>query len=68
MLELELAFKFAEETAQQLGYFGGRGSLKYEENEIATLEGDVYSDGYSDALLQLKIAVPFGAKEPVGKR
>ncbi len=50
VLELELGFKFAEETSQQLGYFGGRGSLKYEENEIATLEGDVYSDGYSDAL------------------
>ena len=64
-LELELAFKYSEATGQQLGFFGGKGSLSYEENVIAALEGDVYSDGYSDALLQLKISVPFGSKEPV---
>ncbi|HXD54014.1 MAG TPA: PKD domain-containing protein [Solirubrobacteraceae bacterium] len=63
-LELELLFKYAEATEEQLGFFGGKGTLKYEDNEIATLEGDVYSDGYSDALLQVKIGVPFGSKEP----
>jgi PKD repeat protein len=65
VLELELAFKYSDEGGGHLGFFGGRGTLKYEENEIATLEGDVYSDGYSDALLTLKIGVPFGSKEPV---
>lgn len=63
-LELELAFKYAEATEAALGFLGGKGTLKYEDNEIATLEGDVYSDGYSDALLQVKIGVPFGSKEP----
>ncbi len=65
VLELELAFKYAEATEAALGFFGGKGTLKYEDNEIATLEADVYSDGYSDAQLQLKIGVPFGSKEPV---
>jgi len=65
VLELELAFKYSEATEQQLGFFGGKGSLAYENNVIASLEGDVYSDGYSDALLQLKIGVPFGSKEPL---
>jgi hypothetical protein len=65
VLELELAFKYAEESGEQLGFFGGKGTLKYEDNEIATLEADVYSDGYSDALLTLKINLPFGSKEPV---
>ena len=65
VLELELAFKYSEQEGERLGFFGGRGTLKFEENEIATLEGDVYSDGYSDALLTLKIGVPFGSKEPV---
>lgn len=65
VLELELAFKYSDEEDGHLGFFGGKGTLKYEENEIATLEGDVYSDGYSDALLLLKIGVPFGSKEPV---
>jgi PKD domain len=65
VLELELAFKYAEASEDQLGFFGGKGTLKYEDNEIATLEGDVYSDGYSDALLTLKIGLPFGSKEPV---
>lgn len=65
LLELELAFKYAEATETELGFFGGKGTLKYEDNEIATLEGDVYSDGYSDALLLLKIGVPFGSKSPI---
>jgi hypothetical protein len=65
VLELELAFKYAEASEEQLGFFGGKGTLKYEDNEIATLEADVYSDGYSDALLTLKINLPFGSKEPV---
>ncbi|MGA2454438.1 MAG: PKD domain-containing protein [Solirubrobacteraceae bacterium] len=65
VLELELGFRYSEGNEQQLGFFGGKGTLKYEENEIATLEGDVYSDGYSDALLLLKIGVPFGSNSPV---
>ena len=65
VLKLELGFRYSEGNEQQLGYFGGKGTLKFEENEIATLEGDVYSDGYSDALLLLKIGVPFGSNNPV---
>lgn len=63
-LELELSFKYAEETTEQLGFFGGKGVLKLKDEEIATLEGDVYSDGYTDALLQVKFGVPFNSKEP----
>jgi hypothetical protein len=65
VLELELEFKFREATEKELGFFGGEGRLSYKENKIASLSGDVYTDGYVDAALNVELKLPFGSKEPV---
>ncbi len=65
VLELELEFKYREATEKELGFFGGEGRLSYKENKIASLAGDVYSDGYVDAALKVELKLPFGSKEPV---
>ena len=65
VLEVELEFKFREQTEKELGFFGGEGRLSYKENKIASLAGDVYTDGYVDAALKVEIKLPFGSKEPL---
>ncbi len=66
-LELTLAFEYAEPTETELGFFGGKGQLTFLGDEIATLEGDVYSDGYTDALLKIDLQLPFGSKDKVAE-
>lgn len=67
VLELELEFRYREanEHPPELGYFGGEGRLLFKENKIASLAGDIYSDGYVDAALKVQLSLPFGSKEPV---
>lgn len=67
LLELELAFKFREETKTELGFFGGQGKLSYKEDEIATLAADVYTDGYIDAQVKFDLHFPFDSDEPLIK-
>jgi len=67
LLELELAFKFREETTTELGFFGGQGKLSYKEDEIATLAADVYTDGYIDAQVKFDLHFPFDSDEPLIK-
>jgi PKD repeat protein len=64
-LELTLQFRYAEPFEGQLGYFGGKGSLSLDKDEIATLAADVYSDGYVDAQLKIDLKLPFESKEPI---
>jgi hypothetical protein len=65
LLELEFDFKFREATSEQLGFFGGKGSLSLYDDEIASIAADVYSDGYVDAEVQLNIHFPLDSKSPV---
>ena len=65
VLELELEFRYREQTEKELGYFGGEGRLSYKENKIASLAGDIYTDGYVDAALKVELKLPFGSKEPL---
>jgi PKD domain len=65
LLELELAFKYQEETKTALGFFGGEGKLSYKSDAIATLAADVYSDGYVDAQVTFNLHFPFDSSEPV---
>lgn len=67
VLELELAFKFREETSTELGFFGGQGKLSYKEDEIATLAADMYTDGYIDAQVKFDLHFPFDSDEPLIK-
>jgi PKD repeat protein len=66
-LELTLQFEYAEPTLTELGFFGGKGQLTFHGDEFATLEGDVYSDGYTDALLKIDLQLPFESKSPVAE-
>jgi PKD domain-containing protein len=63
-LELTLEFKFREATSTELGFLGGQGKLSYKDDDIATLAADVYSDGYTDAKLDIDLHFPFDSKEP----
>ena len=65
LLELEFDFKFREATSEQLGFFGGKGSLSLYDDEIASIAADVYTDGYVDAEVQLNIHFPLDSKSPV---
>jgi hypothetical protein len=65
LLELEFDFKFREATSQELGFFGGKGSLSLYDDEIAKVAADVYSDGYIDAEAALNIHFPFDSKSPL---
>ena len=67
VLELELEFRYREQNEHppELGYFGGEGRLSFKENQIASLAGDVYSDGYVDAALKVQLSLPFGSKSPI---
>jgi PKD repeat protein len=65
LLELELAFKYREETKTELGFFGGEGKLSLRGDNIATLAADVYSDGYVDAQVKFNLHFPFESSEPV---
>jgi hypothetical protein len=65
LLELEFDFKFREATSQELGFFGGKGSLSLNDDEIAKIAADVYSDGYVDAEAALNIHFPFNSKSPL---
>jgi PKD repeat protein len=65
--ELELAFRFREATSEELGFFGGKGTLSLMGHEIASLAADVYTDGYMDAQLKFHIQVPFESSEPFAK-
>jgi hypothetical protein len=65
LLELEFDFKFREATSEELGFFGGKGSLSLFDDEIAKIAADVYSDGYVDAEAALNIHFPFNSKSPV---
>ena len=67
VLELELEFRYREQTEKELGYFGGEGRLSFKENKIASLAADVYSDGYVDAALKVQLSLPFGSKSPVAE-
>ncbi len=64
-LELTLEFRYAEPFEGKLGYFGGKGSLTLDKDEIATLAADVYSDGYVDAQLKIDLQLPFESKDPI---
>ena len=55
---IELSFKYADSTSTTLGFFGGQGTVKLGGQQIAQLQGDVYSDGYVDAALQVGIKEP----------
>ncbi|MDE3131605.1 MAG: hypothetical protein KGL16_10675, partial [Acidobacteriota bacterium] len=55
---IELSFKYSDSTSTTLGFFGGQGTVKVGGQQIAQLQGDVYSDGYVDAALEV------GLKEP----
>jgi PKD repeat protein len=66
-LELTLQFRFREATENALGFFGGKGSLSFKDDEIAQLAADVYSDGYVDALVKFDLHFPFESKDPVIK-
>ena len=57
-LELTLSFKFREAQGEELGFFGGQGQLELDEDKIATLAADVYSDGYIDAKLSVDLKFP----------
>jgi PKD repeat protein len=57
-LELTLSFKYREEQGEELGFFGGQGQLELDEDKIATLAADVYSDGYIDAKLSIDLKFP----------
>jgi PKD repeat protein len=65
LLELELAFQFREATSTELGFFGGQGKLSYNDDDIATLAADVYSDGYVDAQVTFNLHFPFDSSSPV---
>jgi hypothetical protein len=65
LLELEFDFKFREATSEELGFFGGKGSLSLFDDEIAKVAADVYSDGYIDAEAALNIHFPFDSKSPL---
>ncbi len=67
VLELELEFRYREQTEKELGYFGGEGRLSFKENKIASLAADVYSDGYVDAALKVQLSLPFGSKQPLAE-
>jgi PKD repeat protein len=64
-LELTLSFKYREATSQELGFFGGQGQLELDDDKIATLAADVYSDGYVDAQLNIDLHLPFSSEQPV---
>jgi PKD repeat protein len=64
-LELTLSFKYREATSQELGFFGGQGQLELDDDKIATLAADVYSDGYVDAQLNIDLHIPFSSENPV---
>jgi PKD repeat protein len=57
-LELTLSFKYREQQGEELGFFGGQGQLELDEDKIATLAADVYSDGYIDAKLSIDLKFP----------
>jgi len=64
-LELSLAFLYSAPTDTQLGFFGGQGQLSFQGDKIATLAADVYSDGYTDAALDIDLHFPFSSDNPV---
>ena len=66
-LELTLSFKYREATDQELGFFGGQGQLELDDDKIATLAADVYSDGYVDAQLSIDLHLPFSSNNPIVK-
>ena len=66
-LELTLSFKYREATDQELGFFGGQGQLELDDDKIATLAADVYSDGYVDAQLSIDLHLPFSSDNPIVK-
>jgi len=66
-LELTLSFKYREASGTELGFFGGQGTLELDDDKIATLAADVYSDGYIDAQLNIDLHIPFSSENPVVK-
>ncbi len=64
-LELSLAFLYRDATDTQLGFFGGQGQLSFKGDNIATLAADVYSDGYTDAAIDIDLHFPFDSSDPV---
>ncbi len=66
-LELTLSFKYREASGTELGFFGGQGQLELDDDKIATLAADVYSDGYIDAQLNIDLHIPFSSENPIVK-
>ena len=64
-LELSLGFLYSAPTDTQLGFFGGQGKLTFQGDDIATLAADVYSDGYTDAAIDINLHFPFDSDSPV---
>jgi PKD repeat protein len=64
-LELSLAFLYRDATDTTLGFFGGQGKLSFQGDDIATLAADVYSDGYTDAAIDVDLHFPFSSDDPV---
>ncbi len=66
-LQLNLLFKYREQEGKELGFLGGEGQLELDDDKIATLAADVYSDGYIDASLNIDLHLPFSSENPVVK-
>lgn len=66
-LELTLSFKYREPSGEELGFLGGQGQLELDDDKIATLAADVYSDGYIDAQLNIDLHIPFSSENPIVK-
>jgi len=63
VLELTLNFTYQEANATTLGYLGGQATLDYQPpgddpSTIASLTGEVFSDGFFDAALNIDIHFP----------
>ena len=55
---VSVSFKNSDPTDTTLGFFGAQGNVTLAGQKLATLEGDIYSDGYTDAELDVGLQYP----------